>query len=166
MPSDDTKIPTPLVSAERTVRPEWIDLNGHMNVAYYVLAFDLATEDAFSHFGLTDHYRAEHKSSTFTLELHVNYLREILEGEAFVILTTILGVDTKRLHLFHAMHRAKPDGQAGEIVATNENMFVHVDMEKRASSPFPDFMLTRLRAAASAHASLPRHKNIGRNIGF
>ena len=24
-----------------TVLPEWIDHNGHMNVAYYVLAFDL-----------------------------------------------------------------------------------------------------------------------------
>ncbi len=33
--------PAPLELRQGRVRPEWLDYNGHMNVAYYVLAFDL-----------------------------------------------------------------------------------------------------------------------------
>jgi len=158
----DTDIPAPLVSVERTVLPEWIDHNGHMNIAYYVVAFDLATDDVFSYFGLDDQYRKETNFSTFTLELHVNYLREIMEGDMFLVHTTVLDVDAKRLHIFHGMFHA----DTRELVATNENMFVHVDMEKRRSTPFPDHTLARLRKIAAAHASLPRHQNTGRSIGF
>ncbi len=162
MTKENTDIPAPLVSVERTVLPEWIDHNGHMNIAYYVLAFDLATDDVFSYFGLDDQYREETNFSTFTLELHVNYLREVMEGDIFSVHTTVLGVDAKRLHIFHEMFHAG----TGELVATNENMFVHVDMEKRRSTPFPDRTLARLREIVAAHASLPRHQNTGRSIGF
>ncbi len=162
MDPEDTDIPAPLISTRRTVLPEWIDHNNHMNIAYYVVAFDLATDDAFSYFGLDDQYREETNCSTFTLELHVNYLREIMEGDAFTVHTTVLGVDAKRLHVFHEMLHA----DTGELVATNENMFVHVDMEKRRSAPFPDHIAARLRNIAAAHTSLPRHENTGRSIGF
>lgn len=158
----DNHIPAPLVSTERVVLPEWIDHNGHMNIAYYVVAFDLATDDAFDYFGLNDQYREEHNCSTFTLELHVNYLREVMEGDRFSVHITVLGVDAKRLHLFHEMFHA----ETGELVATNENMFVHVDMEQRRSTPFPEHIGCRLREIAAAHASLPRHENTGRSISF
>lgn len=156
------EIPSPIISATRIVRPEWIDHNGHMNVAYYVLAFDLATDDAFDYFGIHHEYREEQGGSTFTLELHVNYLREIMEGDPFIVHSTLLGVDAKRLHLFHEMLH----GETGEPVATNENMFVHVDMETRRSAPFPGHVLTHLKKIADAHATLPRHANAGRSIGF
>ncbi len=162
MAPEDAPIPAPLVSAEQTVLPEWIDHNGHMNIAYYVVAFDLATDDAFGYFGLDDQYRAAHNCSTFTLELHVNYLREIMQGDVFRVHTTVLGVDAKRLHVFHEMFHAG----TGELIATNENMFVHVDMENRRSAPFPDHTAAWLREIAAAHTSLPRHKNAGRAIGF
>ena len=155
-------IPAPLDQFRATVKPEWIDHNGHMNVAYYVLAFDYATDDAFRYFGIDDQYRDERGNSTFTLELHVNYHREIMEDEPFVVHSTLVGVDAKRLHLMHEMFH----GETGELVATNENMFVHVDMEKRRSTTFPDDVLARLKHIADAHASLPRHSNTGRSIGF
>lgn len=162
MSEKDTDIPTPLISEIRTVLPEWIDFNGHMNIAYYVVAFDLATDDAFDFFGLTEQFRENSNSSTFTLELHVNYLLEIMEGESFSVHTTLLGADAKRLHLFHEMFHA----ETGELVATNENMFVHVNMEQRKSSPFPEDIANRLQKIAAAHASLPRHPNAGRSIGL
>ena len=154
--------PAPVLSKQRTVIQEWIDWNGHMNIAYYVVAFDLATGDAFEQFGIGNTYRETSNCSTFTLELHVNYLQEIMEGESFKIQTLVLGVDSKRLHLFHSMHHAK----TGELIATNENMFVHVNMENRRSTPFPDPIQKHLRAIASEHAELSRPKTAGRSIGL
>ncbi|NQV43377.1 MAG: thioesterase family protein [Rhodospirillales bacterium] len=162
MVTQDSPIPAPFVSEVRTVLPEWIDFNGHMNIAYYVVAFDLATDDAFNFFGIDDQHREKSNCSTFTLELHVNYLLEIMEGEPFLVHTTVLAVDAKRLHLFHEMFHAK----TGELVATNEIMFVHVDMKKRRSTPFHDHILARLQEIAAVHASLPRPPNAGRSIGF
>ena len=162
MATKDSPIPAPFISETRTVLPEWIDFNGHMNIAYYVVAFDLATDDVFNFFGMDDRHREESNCSTFTLELHVNYLREIMEGESFLMHTTLLGVDAKRLHLFHEMFHA----ETGELVATNEIMFIHVDMNKRRSSPFPEHILAHLQEIAAVHASLPRHPNAGRSIGF
>lgn len=162
MAPKDTDIPTPFVAPVRTVKPEWIDWNGHMNIAYYVVAFDLATDDVFNFIGIGNGYRDESGFSTFTLELHVNYMREIMEGDPFTVHSAILGADAKRLHLFHTMYH----GETGELVATNENMFVHVDMVKRRSAPFPDHIREHLSTIAEAHSGLPHPENAGRSIGF
>jgi acyl-CoA thioester hydrolase len=158
----DTEISSPIVSYRGRVLPEWIDWNGHMNVAYYVLAFDLATDNLFDELGIGKAYREHSGCSSFTLELHVNYLREIKQDEEFEVRSYILGVDTKRLHVFHDMIHA----ESGEQVATNENMLAHIDMGKRRSSPFPDHLREKMQAIADAHKTLERPANAGRSIGF
>ncbi len=158
----DADIPTPLESYRGQVLPEWIDFNGHMNVAYYVLAFDQATEAACDYFRLDETYRKTSQCSTFTLELHVNYHREILEGETFQVKSYLLGADAKRIHLFHEMYHAGSD----ELVATNENMMIHIDMQARRSTPFPAELRVWLETVAAAHAKIPRPANAGRSIGL
>ena len=56
---------TPLELYTDTVRPEWIDYNGHMNVAYFVLAFDYATDAFLEFLGMSAELRAERQVSTF-----------------------------------------------------------------------------------------------------
>ena len=107
-----------------TVAPEWIDYNGHMNVAYYVLAFDRATDRLFDYLGIGEAYRRATHHSVFALEAHVTYERELRQGEEFEIATRLIDADRKRLHLFHAMTRAKDN----ELSATIEVMGLHVDM--------------------------------------
>lgn len=144
------------------VRPEWIDYNGHMNVAYYVMAFDEALEHFYRGIGLDEDYRRANRSSTMTLEMHVNYLREIMEGESFVIDTLVLGVDAKRLHLFHTMRHA----ETGDALATSENMLIHVSLTARRSTPFPDELRKPLEALARRHAKTERPAQAGRSIGL
>ncbi len=93
-----------------TVAPEWIDYNGHMNVAYYVLAFDRATDRLFDYLGIGEAYRRATRHSIFALEAHVTYERELREGDEFEIATQLIDADRKRLHLFHAMTRSE-DGE-------------------------------------------------------
>lgn len=125
---------------EGTVRPDWIDNNGHMNVAYYLMAFDKALDDLTDAIGLTRAYRAAHDSGIFVVETHLTYGRELLEGDAYRIETRILGIDGKRLHLFARMRRAED----GEQSATCEMMILHMDMRARRSAPFPAPILARL----------------------
>ena len=162
MTNPDTDKTSPIISYRGKVLPEWIDWNGNMNVAYYVMAFDLATDALFDQLNMGKAYREGTNCSTFTLELHVNYLNEIHEGETFEVRSHILGVDRKRLHIFHDMVHV----DTGKQVATNENMLIYIDMGKRRSAPFPDDLRERLQRVAGAHSTLERPANAGRSIGF
>ncbi|MBM3565312.1 MAG: thioesterase-like protein [Alphaproteobacteria bacterium] len=145
-----------------TVRPEWIDYNGHMNVAYYVLAFDHATDALFDRLGIGAEYARNRDGSLFVVEAHVTYDREVSVGEALRFETQILGCDDKRLHLFHRMIRAAD----GSLAATTELLALHMNMKTRRAGPFPEDVRGRIAAAAAAHADLPRPPQAGRIIAL
>ena len=144
------------------VRPEYIDWNGHMNVAYYVLVFDHATDALFDHIGIDEAYRKERDFTTFTLEAQVTYQREVLEGDPLRITTQLLDYDHKRAHYFHRMYHA----EEGWLAATNELLSLHIDTSKRRSAPFPDDILARWAETHEAHAALPRPPEAGRAMGI
>ena len=154
--------PAPLSIHTDRVRDEWIDFNGHMNVAYYMLAFDHATDAFCDHVGLGQAYFREQNKSIFVLEAHITYDREVVAGDPLRFTTRVLDCDAKRVHLFHEMHH----GEQGFLAATNEIVMLHVDMEHRRSAPMPANSLDMVRALATAHATLPRPPQIGRVIGL
>jgi acyl-CoA thioester hydrolase len=145
-----------------TVAAEWIDYNGHMNVAYYVLAFDRATDRLFDYLGIGETYRRATHHSIFALEAHVTYERELRQGEEFVIASRLIDADRKRLHLFHAMTRARDN----ELSATMEMMGLHVDMAGPKSAPLPDAVYAKVQALLVEHRRLPIPPQLGRKIGI
>ncbi|MBM3516385.1 MAG: thioesterase-like protein [Alphaproteobacteria bacterium] len=157
-----TAFEAPLDLGTDRVRPEWIDYNGHMNVAYYVLAFDYATDRLYDRLGLGHAYFAVSGCSTFTLESHVSYLQEVREGAALRFTGQLLDHDHKRIHWFSSMYHA---GE-GYLAATIEFLTMHVDMRARLSAPFPAAAMTTLAALRAAHAGLPRPEQAGRAIGI
>jgi acyl-CoA thioester hydrolase len=152
----------PIDSHRGTVRPEWIDYNGHMNVAYYVLAFDHATDDLFDALGLGVAYREAADHSTFSLQIQVTYLRELQLGAPIRVTTQLLDHDAKRLHYFHEMYHA----EEGYRAATCECLSIHVDLTARRSAPLPADIQARLAALMAAHADLPRPSEVGRTIAI
>ncbi len=155
-------IDAPLCLHRATVRPDWLDYNGHMNEAYYVLVFSHAT-DAFMDFaGQHSEYRKRSNTSIYTLETHVMYLQEVSEGGAVRVETQLLGHDEKRYRLFHSMYHAG----SGDLLATGEHMLVHVDISGPKSAPFPPEIADRLAAIRAAHAGLPVPKQAGRAIAL
>jgi acyl-CoA thioester hydrolase len=147
---------------EERVRAEWIDANGHMNLAYYVLAFDHATDALFDRLGIGNGYRRESGHALFVLETHVTYERELREGDPMRFTSQLLGAGDKKLHLFHSMHHA---GE-GFLAATNEILAIHVDLTQRRARPFPEGARTRLEALAASHARLGRPLQAGRGIAL
>ncbi len=156
------RIPAPLEIYQGKVLPEWIDYNGHMNVAFYVLAFDHATDALFDYIGIGEAYKDKYNYSTFTLEGHITYDNEVVEGDNLSFKTYLLDYDEKRLHYFHEMYHA----EKGFLAATNELITIHIDMNVRRSAPFAPELLERLEQVMQAHRDLPRPANVGRTIGI
>ena len=119
------------------VKPEWIDINGHMNVAYYVLAFDLAVDALWARLGITEEHIATTGGSTFAVESHVTYKRELRVGEPYRVAAQIIAYDAKREHQFQRMYHA------GEnyLAATAEWMNLYVDLQTRRVTRWPQNIL-------------------------
>ncbi len=129
------------------IRPEWIDYNGHMNVAWYVLLFDHGVDGLWDELGLDAAYREETGGTTFAVECHVSYLRELREGDPVTVTAQLLAWDAKRIHQFQRMYHA----EEGWLAATCEWMNLHVDTATRRVSPWPGEVLLRLGAFAERH---------------
>lgn len=152
----------PFVSSTMAVEPQWIDYNGHLNMAYYNVLFDRAVDEAYGLIGIGQAYLKRHKHSTFTAEAHVRYLREIHEGDPVRVTFQLLAYDAKRIHYFEQLFHATE----GWVSATSENMTLHVDMTARKVAPFPDSVLRRLAAMRAAHERLPVPEAAGRRIAM
>ncbi len=155
-------IPTPFELPAATVLPEWIDMNGHMNVAYYLLAFDLAS-DVFSDFlGLTADYKKRTNSATFAGDVHLVYKREVKDGDPLRFTGRILDCDAKRVHFWLEMYH----GTENYLAATVEFLNLHVDMAVRRVAPMGAEKLAHIEAIRDAHAALPWPADVGRKMGI
>lgn len=144
------------------VLPEWIDDNRHLNMGYYVVVFDQATDAFLAHIGLGPADRERMGVTTFTLESHVCYLRELLETAPLRFTTRLLGFDPKRIHYVHEMWH----GGEGYLAATNELMSLHVSRATRRAAPMAEEVLVRLEEVMRRHEGLPVPSQVGRRIGL
>jgi acyl-CoA thioester hydrolase len=144
------------------VRSEWIDENGHMNMGFYVVVFDKATDAFLDEIGLDAEHKSRADVTTFTLEAHVNYLQEVRESAPLRFTTQLFAYDEKRMHYMHAMYHA----DEGFLAATNELMSLHVSQKTRRAAPMAPEVRARLARLLEAHAGLPRPPQAGRSISL
>lgn len=152
--------PTPFRSSPMAVEDEWIDYNGHMNVAYYVVLFDRCIDEAFMHVGLGPDYVKNRQASFFTVEIHINYIRELPPKSPVYVTLQFLALDEKRIRAYLELYH----GEDGFLSASCEQLFLHVDMKARKTTPFPDDIRKALENALAAHGSLPWPERAGRAI--
>lgn len=152
----------PIWFDEKTVAPEWVDFNGHMNVAYYLMAFDHCVDDLYNRLGIGPARIEETHCSVFTLEAHINYIREVVEGDPLRISGRLMDYDEKRVHAYFEMFHATGD----HMVAAMEQIGIHVNMGSRKPAPFADESMRILERTMAAHRGLPRPEYSGRVIGI
>jgi acyl-CoA thioester hydrolase len=151
-----------LPALEITVLPEWIDYNGHTNMAYYVVMFDRATDVLFDALGIGQSYRRDTNHSMYALESHITYARETKLGDRLRIAARLIDADTKRIHFFLRMATGKDDKQ----VATFETVALHVATANPRAVPFPAARQKRIDAMLAEHRTLPLSPEIGRKVGL
>ena len=144
------------------IEPQWIDYNGHLNMAYYNVLFDRALDEFWAELGLGPDYMETRNGSTFTAECHVRYLREIHLDDPVRVSVLLIAADDKRLHIFEELRHASE----GWLSATSENMTLHVDMAAGKVAPFPPDIRARIKTVADAHEPVARPEGIGRQIAM
>jgi acyl-CoA thioester hydrolase len=154
--------PAPFLSSVMQIEPQWIDYNGHLNMAYYNVMMDRAIDELWLQLGIGPAYMKERHGSTFTVECHVRYLREIHLGDPVQVAVWLLGADEKRLHTFEELRHAKE----GWVSATSENMTMHIDMAKRKTAAFPSDIRARIADVLASHAAIARPEGIGRKVAM
>jgi carnitine 3-dehydrogenase len=143
-----------------SVRPDWIDYNGHMSDFRYTQLFGEATDALYRKVGIDQAYR-DGGHMYYTVESHIKHMGEAKAGEPLRVDTQILSVDDKRLHVFHRLEH----GVSGATIATGEQMHLHVDNRAAKAAPMSAALLAKLDKLRQAHAKLPRPAEAGRHIG-
>ena len=154
-------VAAPLTLYETTVEPDWVDYNGHMSEWAFLTAFGWASDKLFRYVGVDEDYRSA-GHTFFTVETHLNYVREASLADPLRFTTQVLGVDAKRLHFFHAMEHAT----TGDLLCTTEQMLLHVDTKAGSTAPLLPGPATALAAIAKAHADLPVPPQVGQVMGL
>ena len=155
-------IAAPLCLHRPTVLPQWVDYNGHMSESCYLLVFGDGSDAFFRYVGIDENYRDRGGHSLYTVQTHLHNLREVAQGEPLRLTLQLLDLDPKRLHIFHAMVH----GTSGELLATAEQMLVHVDMHAGRAVAMPDDLYQRLLAVRAAHANLATPPQVGQPLGI
>lgn len=155
-------IPTPFVGLRTEIKPEWIDHNGHFNAGYYFVVFDDSVTDWMAFVGLDPAHREAKNVTTFTVETHITFERELSEGDPIEIRTQLLAWDPKKFHFINFMHHETE----GWLAATNEVLSMHISQASRRSAPMAPEVQARLADIAAAHAVLDVPPQVGRVIGI
>ncbi|HTB28328.1 MAG TPA: thioesterase family protein [Steroidobacteraceae bacterium] len=152
---------TELPAYRATLKPDWIDYNGHLRDAYYVVAMSLAVDEVMDHLGLDAHYRERTRCTLYTLELHIHYLHEIKATDELSVATSVLDYDAKRIHAACDFRCPRIDGPA----ASADLMLMHVHQgEKPAGAPFPAEVAARLESLKASPAEAAARGFFSRKI--
>ncbi len=152
-----------LFTASSIVQPHWIDYNGHMNMGYYLVAFDeIATDGFFDYLGIGEEHKQSTNNSTFTLGSNIDFLREVFEGDSLRFTTRLVDYDHKRLHYFHCMYNVDKD----YLAATNECLTMYIDMETRRGSSFSEELMASFQLELEHAAAAEPIEGVGRKLGI
>jgi acyl-CoA thioester hydrolase len=149
-----------LVAYRTRVPHDWVDYNGHLNIGYYMIAFDKATDGFADQLGIGLAYRNATGNSFYIVDAHLCFEREVMEDAPIRVETLVVAADDKRVHFCHSMI----EETGGFLAATAEMLLLHVDLSTRRAAPFPAEPARAVAALAQAHATLARPAQLGRTV--
>lgn len=150
----------PFQSSIQTVKPEWIDFNGHLNMAYYSVLFDQSVDEVYGQLGFGPEYQKT-GCTTYVAEFHICYLRELHAGDRVNAAFHLIDFDEKRFHCYQELFH-----EDGWLAATAEGLTLHVDQSGPRVAPMPQNILDALAAFKATQGPLPPEARVGRRIGI
>ena len=152
---------TPIVLPEKRVIKDWIDYNGHMNVAFYTLAFDksldIFLEDTL---GIGETHAFQNKQGPFVLQAHYHYLNEMSFDEKFNVRLLVVDCDEKRMHLCLDIFSQKKD----KVIAVAEKVLINVNLKIREAVHYPSWAYKRLVKLKETHKKAQFPDVLGKKI--
>ena len=120
-----------LLTTQKIIK-EWTDYNGHMNLSYYILIFDMGAEVILSKFKMGEHSAKTTKKSTMVVETHTTYNNEVKEGDEVNVFLSHFDHDKKRLYYKLEMY----DKSKNTLSATTEVLSLYIDLNLRKVAEF------------------------------
>ncbi|WP_321828997.1 thioesterase family protein [Thalassovita sp.] len=151
----------PFLSEVKTVLPEWIDYNGHLNMAYYNVLFDTGADEAFAEMGFGPDYASSRQMTTYSADFRLRYLREIHEGDRVRVGFQLLDSTDKSFHFCQWLLH-----EDGWLSATGEGVGLHIDMSGPKVAPYPADVAEKVAAMKAAHAAFPKPDFVGLPLGL
>ena len=136
---DNQKLILPLIVSEGAVHDDWIDYNGHMNMAYYVQCFEETSDFLLEHMDLGYRYALEEQKGVFVIKCEINYRKEISLHENFVISLQELICNGKKLIV-----GLKMMNKESETIADYRILNLNVDLQSKKSIPFSQEVVGQL----------------------
>jgi acyl-CoA thioester hydrolase len=147
------------LKSEKVIK-DWTDYNGHMNVAYYVHIFDIASDVMLENFKMGATAAKNDKKSTFVVEMHTKYHKEVRLGEEVDVHLTHLNHDKKRIHYRVSMfHKEKK-----YLAATNEVLSLYIDLEQRKVADFEKEKINIISKTINENSSNFNSENLSFSI--
>jgi len=154
---------TELFTTYTDVKPEWIDYNGHMNMGYYLVAFDhIATDRFYDSMNVGVAHKQALGKTTFTLGANIDFIRELMAGDRLRVTSQLADYDHKRLHYIHCMYHA----EEGYLAATNECLGMYIDLSTRRSVSFSAEQLARFQQELERGQQSPLPTEFARKLGI
>jgi len=157
---DAIDLTRPLALYRTRIPTDWLDYNGHVNESRYLQLFSDSCDALLRLIGLDQDYLAK-GFSWFTVETHIMHKDEAHAGDPVAVTIQMLAADAKRMHIFQTATREAD----GVVVATGEQMLLHVDTKAGRACPAEPAMQEKLLRIAAAQAELPRPTEVGRHVG-
>lgn len=152
-----------LFSTTAEVKPEWIDYNGHMNMGYYLVAFDwIATDRFYDSMDIGVEHKQALGKTTFTLGANIDFIQEVMAGDSLRFTSQLVDFDHKRLHYIHCMYHA----EKGYLAATNECLGMYIDLQTRRSTSFNEEQMARFQQELERGQQFPVPGEFGRQLGI
>jgi acyl-CoA thioester hydrolase len=134
---------------EMAVPEDYIDANGHLNMAYYTFIANHGFRAFFEEIGLRrERLNAEHRS-TFALRQVISYLNELKEGDLVAVHSGLVDFDSKRLHFMYYIVNLTDH----KLASTDERSAMYIDMNQRRSVAFEPEVLENFARVRAAHAA-------------
>lgn len=138
------------LSPPMDIKPDWIDQNGHLNMAYYGVLFDTGVDEAAKMFGLGWDYTSGGTHTTYSAEFRIRYVRELHLGDRVRATFRLLDVGPKAYHFCQELIH-----EDGWVAATGEGISLHIDQSGPRVAPYPDAVKAKLDAVLADHSKLP-----------
>ena len=154
---------TPIILPEQEVLNEWLDYNGHMNVAYYTLAFDKSLDFFLEDLlGIGESHAYKNNQGPFVVQAHYHYLNEMRLNEKFHVRLFVVDCDKNKMHLCMEIYSLFQD----KVIAVVEQVLINVNLKLRKSEPYPPWAFERLIKLKNTHKNASLPSAFGKSIGL
>lgn len=148
----------PVLTVDRAVPLDWLDVRGRMIEARCLEAFGHATDRMLEIVGSAPGDGAA-EAGFLTEESHIRHLDTAPAGAPLRIDSRLIVGDGTRMHLWHEMT------SDGRTLATAEQVLLHVEFATRTACEAEPAVAEAMRRLARAQAALPAPEGAGRALG-